>query len=152
MTHFFQKKMYTFLYIQHNFSKNTHYFAHLVYILFYRIYTILYVQHIHFSNIVQIFFLKIMYISMCIQYAKHFKKWTQFCKFNIHIFFKECTQFCTFYLHNFLMNLHNFVYLTYTIFHRMNSIPYCKDRIWVRPKIRLYFSPISLNNEFIERG
>ena len=55
---------------------------------------------------------------------KHFEKWTQFCKFNIHIFYKECTQFCTFYLRNFLMNVPNFVYLTYTIFHRMNSVPY----------------------------
>ena len=39
-------------------------------------------------------------------------------------FFKECIQFCTFYLHNFLMEVPNFVYLTYTNFHRMNLVPY----------------------------
>ena len=42
------------------------------------------------------------------------------------------------YVHNFLMNVPNFVYLTYTIFHRMNTIPYIQYTYFQRICTILY--------------
>ena len=109
-----------------------------------------------------------MYIIMYIQCAKHFGKWTQFCKFNIHIFlknvhnflhlrtqfFNECTQFCIFNVHNFSQNehnsiysiyifsknMHNFVYSLYKNFQRMYTIIYIQCSKFFKECIRFVHS------------
>ena len=106
-------------------------------------------------------------LNLNIQTYKFFKKFTQFCTFNIHIFQKMYTflhiQPTQFFpkkqnLYNFWKNIHNYVHSTYTFYknvhnfvHSPNTILYIKHtQIFQKVYIILYIQQTQIFKECMQ--